>query len=318
MDPKLQRQSTTRILLLGGGFAGVYTARRLEKLFARNTDVQITLVSRDNFLLMTPLMSEVCTGTLAMDDCSISVREFVRKVRFVEAIVDEIDLEHRLVRISLSSDKREELAYDQLVLAMGGLTNTSRIPGSELAFTFKTLADAVLLRNHVIERMERAETESDPELRSRELTFVIIGGGLVGVEVFGELTAFMDEMPRYYPGIRRKEIQLYLLEASERIMPELSEKLAQYSSRVLSRRPGVSILTSSPVERITSQPSPSEDTDHRGFHHHSVGRHHTIADNCSVTSRKRPAGQNHGRGDDEVQTASGALGGGRLRINTGC
>ena len=251
MDPKLQGQTTTRILLLGGGFAGVYTAQRLEKLFARNTDVQITLVSRDNFLLMTPLMSEVCTGTLAMDDCSISVREFVRKIRFVEAIVDEIDLEHRLVRISLSSDKREELAYDQLVLAMGGLTNTSRIPGSELAFTFKTLADAVLLRNHVIERMERAETESDPELRSRELTFVIIGGGLVGVEVFGELTAFMDEIPRYYPGIRRKEIHLYLLEASERIMPELSEKLAEYSSRVLSRRPGVSILTSSPVERIT-------------------------------------------------------------------
>jgi NADH dehydrogenase len=134
---------------------------------------------------------------------------------------------------------------------MGGVTNTSRVPGSEFAFTFKTLADAVLLRNHLIERMERAEAESDPKLRQRELTFVVIGGGLVGAEVFGELTAFMDGILRYYPGIRRDDIRLYLLEAGGKIMPELSEKLAEYSTRVLSKRRGVSIRVNSPVERIT-------------------------------------------------------------------
>jgi NADH dehydrogenase len=157
------------------------------------TTLKIILVSRDNFLLMTPLLFEFCSGTLDMSACSISIPEFLRNVRFVEATVDEIDLEHRLVRISSGNGKKGELPYDQLVLAMGSVTNTSRIPGSEFAFTFKTLADAVLLRNHVIERMERAEAESDPKLRRRELTFVVIGGGLVGVEVFGELTAFMDE-----------------------------------------------------------------------------------------------------------------------------
>jgi NADH:ubiquinone reductase (H+-translocating) len=251
MNAKTQTPSITRILLLGGGFAGIYTARRLEKLFAGRSDVEITLVSRDNFLLMTPLMPEVCSGTLAAGDCSISIREFVRNVKFVEASVDEIDLEHRLVRISFDGADKRELPYDQLVLAMGGVTNTSRISGSELAFTFKTLADAILLRNHVIERMERAEPEPDAKLRRRELTFVVIGGGLVGVEVYGELTAFMDEVLRYYPRIRREEIRLYLLQAGEEIMPELSKKLAEYSTHVLSKRIGVTIRVNSPVERIT-------------------------------------------------------------------
>jgi NADH:quinone reductase (non-electrogenic) len=252
MNATTQTPSITRILLLGGGFAGIYTARRLERLFAGRSDIEIILVSRDNFLLMTPLMFEVCSGTLGASDCSISVREFVRNVNFVEASVDQIDLEHRLVRISWGEDDKRELSYDQLVLAMGGKTNTSRISGSELAFTFKTLADAILLRNHVIERMERAEAESDAMLRRRELTFVVIGGGLVGVEVFGELTAFMDDVLRYYPGIRRDEIRLYLLQAGEEIMPELSKNLAEYSTNVLSKRKGVSIRVNSPVERITS------------------------------------------------------------------
>ncbi len=223
----------------------------LEKLCRGRTDIQITLVSRDNFLLMTPLMFEVCSGTLEMNDCSISIREFFRAAVFVEARVDDVDLGHRLVRTSFGDGSSREMSYDHLVLAMGGQTNTSRIPGSEFAFTFKTLADAVLLRNHLIERMERAEIASDAQLRRRELTFVVIGGGLVGVELFGELTDFMDEITRYYPRIRRDEIQFHLVEATERIMPEMSKQLAEYSTHVLSQREGVSIRTNAPVQRIT-------------------------------------------------------------------
>jgi len=244
-------QSVTQIVVLGGGFAGVYAARRMEKLFARRDDVQIFLVSRDNFLLMTPLLFEVCSGKLEMSACSISIREFLRRVEFIEASVEAIDLDRRTVLVSSGATNERELRYDHLVLALGSLTNTSRIDGSELAFTFKTLADAILLRNYVIERMERAEVESDTNRRRRELTFVVIGGGLVGVEVFGELSAFMDEVLRYYRRIRRDEIRLHLLEAGERIMPEISEQLARYSARVLSRRVGVSIRTNAPVERIT-------------------------------------------------------------------
>jgi NADH:ubiquinone reductase (H+-translocating) len=248
---ELKQQAIVRIVVLGGGFAGIYTVRRLEKLFAGRDDVQILLVSRDNFLLMTPLLFEVCSGKLEMSACSISIREFLRSVGFIEATVETIDLDRRVVSVSSGGSDKRELRYDHLVLALGSLTNTGRIHGSEEAFTFKTLADSILLRNHVIERMERAEVESDPDSRRRELTFVVIGGGLVGVEIFGELTAFIDEVIRYYPRIRREEIRLHLLEAGERIMPEISEELANYSARVLARRTGVTIRTKMPVERIT-------------------------------------------------------------------
>ena len=151
----------TRIVILGGGFGGVTTARRLERLCKRRRDVEIVLVSRDNFVLMTPLLFEVCSGALDARHCSLPIRAFLRTTRFVEAAVQGVDLERRVVHLS-SGGEPGELAYDQLVLALGGMTNRRMIPGSEHAFTFKTLADALLLRNHVIERFERADVETDP------------------------------------------------------------------------------------------------------------------------------------------------------------
>src|SRR6266566_3179189 len=154
--------SKKRMLILGGGFGGLYTARHLERLFKRRSDVEIVLVSRDNFLLMTPLLFEVFSGTLDVRHCSFPIRAFLRTTRFVEAAVKGLDLERRVVHLN-AAGKSGELAYDQVVLALGAMTNRVMIPGSEHAFTFKTLADALLLRNHVIERFERADVESDPE-----------------------------------------------------------------------------------------------------------------------------------------------------------
>ena len=145
-----------RILILGGGFGGVATARHLERLFRRRPDVEIVLVSRDNFVLMTPLLFEVFSGILDLRSCSVPVRGFLRSAQFVEATVQSIDLDQRVVHLS-SAGRTGELAYDQLVIALGSKTNRELIPGSQHAFTFKTLADALLLRNHVIERFERAE-----------------------------------------------------------------------------------------------------------------------------------------------------------------
>jgi len=113
------------------------------------------------------------------------------------------------------------MAYDQLVIALGAMTNRKMIPGSEHAFTFKTLADAFLLRNHIIERFERADVEPDLARKRRQLTFVIIGGGLVGVELFGELTAFADEIAPLYKHVNRDEARFILLEGGSRIMPEI-------------------------------------------------------------------------------------------------
>ena len=240
----------TRILILGGGFGGVYTARHLEQLCKRRPDVEIVLVSRDNFLLVTPLLFEVCSGTLDLRHCAFPVRAFLRTTRFAEGTVQSIDLEHRTVHVATAPVEAATLTYDQLVLALGALTNQNMIPGSENAFTFKTLADALLLRNHMIERFERADEEPDAERRRALLTFVIIGGGLVGVELFGELTAFMDAITPLYAHVSRQEVRCILLQGGERIMPEMDARLADYGVRVLRGRPGADIRTDAKVRSI--------------------------------------------------------------------
>jgi NADH dehydrogenase len=239
----------TRIVILGGGFGGVATARHLEGLCKRRPDVEIVLVSRDNFLVMTPLLFEVCSGALDVRHCSFPIRAFLRTTRFVEAAVQCIDLERRVVHLTGGGELRE-LAYDQLVIALGSMTNRRMIPGSEHAFTFKTLADAFVLRNHIIERFERADVEPDPVRKRRQLTFVIIGGGLVGVELFGELTAFADGIAPLYKHVNRDEVRFLLLEGGDRLMPEIDPKLAAYGTGVLRERRGADIRTGMRAQAI--------------------------------------------------------------------
>ena len=239
----------TRIVILGGGFGGAYTARHLEKLFRRRPDVEVLLISRDNFFVMTPLLFGVCSGTLDMRHVCVPIRAYLRTTRFAEATVRGIDLDRRMVRAAADEEERE-VPYDHLVLALGAMTNRAMIPGSEHAFTFKTLADALVLRNHLIERFERADVEDDPQQRRRLLTFVVIGGGLVGVELFGEITAFVDEIARLYPHVNRDEVRFVLLQAGDRLMPEIDPILAEYGTRVLRGRAGADIRTEARVQSI--------------------------------------------------------------------
>jgi NADH dehydrogenase len=200
---------------------------------------------------MTPLMFEACTGTLELRHCSVAIRAFLRRTRYIEGIVQRIDLDRRVVIAAWGGDAEgHDAPYDHLVLAMGAVTNTRQIPGSELAMPFKTLADVIVLRNHLIECLERADVETDPALRRRLLTIAVVGGGFVGSEVFGELTAFMDEIVRYYPRVRRDEMRLFLIQAGDRIMPEVPPVLGEYAAGLLGRRAGVQILTDAPVQSI--------------------------------------------------------------------
>lgn len=242
-----------RILILGGGFGGIWTARRLERELARSAGgaaTEIVLVCRDNFFLMTPLLFEAFSGTLELRHCSLPLRDFLRRTRFIEAAVEEIDLDRRRVRAVPSEGEPVELTYDHLVLALGATTNLGLIPGSETAFTFKTLADALILRDHMIERFERADVETDAARKRELLTFAVIGGGLVGSELFGEMTAFADEIVRYYPHVERGEVRFFLFHATDRIMPEVPEGLARYAARVLAARAGVTIRVDTPVHAI--------------------------------------------------------------------
>ena len=174
-----------RIVVLGGGIAGLTATRELERLFRGRRDVEIVLVSRDNFLHLTPLLFEACSGVLELRHCAQPIRPCLERARFLEAAVESVDVERRIVRATSVDDRSYELSFDQLVVALGASTNLRLIPGSANALTFKTPADALLLRNHIIECLERADVEADHRRRRQLLSFVVIGGGLVGVELLG-------------------------------------------------------------------------------------------------------------------------------------
>ena len=241
--------SGTHIVILGGGVGGLAAARHLDKLLGKRPDIEITLISRDNFFLLSPLLFEACSGVLELRHCAQPIRPCLKRVRFIEGTVKRVDVARRVIHVDVPEHDALELRYDHVIVALGATTNTKLIPGSEHGRTFKTVADALLLRNHLIERLERAYVEDDPQRRRALLTVVIIGGGLVGVELLGEVTAFLQDELRYYPRIDRKELQFHLFEVGNRLLPESKPFLAEYAARVLRER-GAELHTSTRVQAI--------------------------------------------------------------------
>jgi NADH dehydrogenase len=244
----------TRIVILGGGFGGVYTALNLEKRLADDPNVEITLVSRDNYFLMTPLLFEAGSGVLEPRHAVNPIRPLLGRTRFIEADVEAIDFDGRVVYgVQASSQSADtlsyELPYDHVVLALGGVTNRALIPGSELALGFKTLSDAIHVRNHMIDRFEQADAVDDPVRQKALLTFVVIGGGLVGVELMGELTEFVDNLLATYKHVDRRLVGFHLLEAGPKVLAEMDRDLADYAVETLRAR-GVDIRIGVPVSRI--------------------------------------------------------------------
>lgn len=238
----------SRILILGGGFAGAYTALHLDRIFKRDAGVEVTLVSAENFLLFTPMLHEVAANTLAPSDIVCPLRQMFRRVQLLEAEVQHIDLPKQRVAVTYGPDRRvRELEYDHLVIATGSEDNF--FGNAELearALTMKTLTDAMLLRNRVIALLENALLETDAERRRAMLTFVTAGGGFAGVEVIGALNDFVRAALRWYPGVRAEEIRLVLVHPKEVVLPELGEALGRYAQRKLMER-GVQILFSTKV-----------------------------------------------------------------------
>lgn len=247
------RTKPVRILVLGGGFGGIYTAWHLERLTRQDPSIEITLVSRDNYFLMTPLLFEAGSGVLEPRHAVNPIRPLYEKTRFVEADIEGIDFDRQVVSGRHAPDGHPyELPYDHLVIALGGVTNRKIIPGSDHALAFKTLADAIFVRNRIIDLFEQADVETDPQRRAELLNIVVIGAGLVGVELVGELTEFVDNLLRSYPRIRRQEVQFHLVEASDKVLPEMDRDLAQYAADTLRER-GVHIHTSTPVQQIAPE-----------------------------------------------------------------
>lgn len=231
-------QPLTRIVILGGGFGGVSAAQRLDELFARDASVETTLISQSNYLLFTPMLAEVAASGLEAQHISAPVRAALARVRFRKADVEAIDPTVQVVRLRAGAGAAaESIAYDHLILALGSVPNFYGLPGLEAhSFTLKTLADASLLRNHVISMLEAADAEADPEQRQALLTFVVAGGGFAGTEMAAELMDLVRGIVRYYPNVGRDTLRVVLVHSGERILPEISPQLADYALSKLTAR----------------------------------------------------------------------------------
>ena len=244
----------TRIVILGGGFGGLYTAMRLERTLARDADVEVTLVNRENFFLFTPMLHEVAASDLDMTHIVNPVRKLLRRVRFFEGDVERIDLDGRRVHVSHGQEHHHhELEYDHLVLALGSVTNFYGLPGlAERAMTMKSLGDAIHLRNHLISNLEEADFECCPHVREPLLNFVVAGGGFAGAETIAGVNDFLREAVEFYPHLKEEMLRVVLVHSGEVILPELGEKLGRYAQQKLSMR-GVEIHTNAKVKGVTER-----------------------------------------------------------------
>ena len=227
----------TRIVIAGGGFAGFYAAMHFDKTLARRSDVEVALISRENFLLFTPMLHEIAAGDLDPVDIVNSLRRVLRHVKVVEAEVDVVDLEARKVSCVTGARKlRCEFPFDHLLLTPGSETNFFGMEDVRgWAIGMKNLTDAALLRNRMVVLLEEASLETDESVRRQLLTFVTAGGGFAGVETTGAVNDYVRETARYYPSLEQF-IRTIVIHPDSFLLPELGQELGDYTERKLRER----------------------------------------------------------------------------------
>jgi NADH:ubiquinone reductase (H+-translocating) len=230
-------RSSHRIVILGGGFGGVYAAMELQRAARRRRDLDVTLVARENFFLFTPMLPQAATSSIDTRHVVANLRRILPRLRVYEAEIDSIDLAGHTVTVSHERDHPHTLPWDQLLIAVGGETNFFGLPGvAEHALTMRTLTDAIALRNRAIDMLEQAELEDDDALRRRLLTFVVAGAGFAGIETAAELDLFMRTAARMYRNVTAADITTIVVDPQPRILPELSEALATWTLQTLEKR----------------------------------------------------------------------------------
>lgn len=227
--------SKPRVLILGGGFGGMYAALEFEQALERGADLDVTLVNRDNFFLFTPMLHEVAASDLDITNIVSPIRKLLRRVTFFHGDIEAIDLVHKRVGLSHGHEQHcHSLPYDHLVLALGSTTNFFNIPGlAARALTMKSLDDAIALRNRLIANLEEADFECAASLRAPLLNFVVAGGGFAGVETIAAMNDFLREAVRFFPHIQEDMLRIILVSSGKVILPELGEKLGTYAQRKL-------------------------------------------------------------------------------------
>ena len=231
----------TRILILGGGFGGVYTALTLEKLLKdeiRRGDVELSLVSRENYIVFQPMLPEVISGSIGLTDTITPIRRLCPNTNLYTRTIESVALDHRGVYATAPFGSTQcHLHYDHLVIALGNVTSFAGQPGlAEYALPFKYLGDALALRNRIINTLEEADIEQDPDIRRALLTFVVAGGGFSGVEAVAELNDFVRAAAQSFRHVRTEDLRVVLLHAGGLILPELPASLATFAQDLLMRR----------------------------------------------------------------------------------
>ncbi len=224
-----------RVVILGGGFGGMYAAMEFEQALAQGADLDVTLVNRDNFFLFTPMLHEVAASDLDITNIVSPIRKLLRRVAFFHGDIESIDLPNKRVGLSHGHEQHcHSLPYDHLVLALGSTTNFLNIPGlADRALTMKSLDDAICLRNRLIANLEEADFECAAPLRAPLLNFVVAGGGFAGVETIAAMNDFLREAVRFFPHLRDDMLRIVLVNSGKVILPELGEKLGAYAQRKL-------------------------------------------------------------------------------------
>ena len=241
---------TQKIVILGGGYAGVGVLEKIQKRFEKDIDVDISIISENNYFLHTPMLPELSTGTIEPRHIATPIRNFCKRARFYQAKVTNVNLETKSVTISTVNGENE-IPYDYLVIAAG--TKTGFFGNKNLekySITIKSLQDANIIRNQIITQLELADQQKVPNLAAQFLSFVIVGGGFSGVETAGEINEFIRESAeKYYRNIESDSIQVHLIAARDHILPEIGA-LGKYAAKSLEKS-GVKILYNTKVTDAT-------------------------------------------------------------------
>jgi NADH:ubiquinone reductase (H+-translocating) len=237
------------VVIAGGGFAGAAAARKLERLLPRQS-ARLVLVNDVNFILYTPFLPEAAAGTLEPRHVVTPLRDILRRTYLRLGAITAHDPGARTVELRTHQGEVEELRYDQLVLAVGSVSRLLPVPGLDHAIGFKSLADAIWLRNHVIESLEAANASEDPARRDEHLSYVFVGGGYAGLEALAELQDFAVDVIERYPRARLHGMRWILVEATDRVLPEIDAKLAEYALRELRGR-GIDVRLGTRLEELT-------------------------------------------------------------------
>src|SRR5438552_8863536 len=233
IDQQPDKPGKKRIVVLGGGFGGVYAAIHLEKLLVRERAVEICLVSRDNFFLFTPMLHEIAASDLEITNIVNPLRKLLHKVEVLVGDVNEIDLPNKRVLISRGyRNHSQQVDYDHLVIALGSITNFYNLPGfSERALAKKSLPDAIRLRAQILRHLEEANSECNPTDRQSLLTFVVAGGGFAGVETVAALNDYVRQALPFYPNLCEDMLRVMLVHSGPVILPELGQALGRYAQK---------------------------------------------------------------------------------------